>query len=365
MEFQLASNFLAMLTAIFPDWLLYVLSGMALGASADIDNLYKELKDDKVPEMWTRGAAFTNRIMGGADKKQVNTRAYIIPRWTADAGDARAQTFDGDAYANGTNAFTDEMTVSSIGVSVSFSATELMKFAARNTIVAVQDFWAKFTARRIDRFKEHMECWLNAGSNDGIAAILSGVQNTTEYLMDSADDDYGGYLLIPGATYQIIASASFPDTIRATAPHRIIPGGGGLDKRANPAFAQFAQANGSTAAAITGFTAEDRVVFHGMGNAGFASIGHLVSHLATGTVQGVNRTDPENRPTRIDGGANPIDAGLVRRLYADIFKYRGMEATEDLIPYCSQEQIVNWLGFAGGRARTHFFFILLYFQRTH
>lgn len=336
-------------TGWFADWpaLMGVLSALMLGAVTDISNLLRELKDDKVPEMWMRGHTFTNRIMSAAEKKQVNTRAYIIPRWTADAGDARSKTFEGDSYANGTNAFTDEMTVSPVGVSVSFSATEAMRFAARNTIVAVQDFWAKFQARRIDRFKDHMECWWNANSNDGIAAILSGVQNTTEYLMDSADDPYGGYLLIPGATYQIIASASFPDTVRATAPHRVIPGGGGLNKRAVPAYAQFAQSNGSTAAAITGFTAEDRVVFHGLGNAGFASLPHLVSSLATGTVQGVSRTDPENRPTRIDGGGNPVDAGLVRRLYADIFKYRGgMESSDDLIPYCSQEQIVNWLNSA-------------------
>src|SRR3990167_6113418 len=163
-------------------------------ASADIDDLYRELKDDVVPEMWTKGSFLVNRIMGGAENVQVNTRAYIIPRWTSPGGDARAMTFNGDAFANGTNPFTDQMTVSSIGAAVSFSATELMEFATRNNKVAVRNFMARYNAGLIDAFKEHMECWLNANSNDGIMAILSGVQNTTEYLMDSADDPYGGYL---------------------------------------------------------------------------------------------------------------------------------------------------------------------------
>lgn len=314
-------------------------------ASADIDDLYREMKDDVVPEMWTKGSFLVNRVMGGAEKVQTNTRAYIIPRWTAPGGDARAMTFDGDAFARGTNPFTDQMTTSSIGAAVSFSATELMQFASRNNKVSVRNFMARYNAGLIDAFKEHMECWLNANSNDGIMAILSGVQNTTEYLMDSADDLYGGYLLIDGATYQIIASAAFPATIRATGPYRILPSGTGLDKRSIPAFVQFAASNGSTpAVAITGFVAEDRVVAFGFGNAGFASIGHLVSSAATGTVQGVNRTDPRNRPTRVDGSAGPLTAGLVRRLYADILKYKGVaNATDGLLPYCSQEQIVNWL----------------------
>ena len=334
-------NFVFDFVSSFPDWLIWLSLVLPL-ASADIDDLYRELKDETVPEMWTRGHYLCNRIMDGAEKVAVNTRAYIIPRWTSAGGDARARTFDGDAFANGTNPFTDQTTVSSIGVSVSFSATELMQFATRNNKVAVRNFMARYNAGLIDAFKDHMECWLNAQSNDGIAAILSAEAVTT-YTMDSVDDRYGGYLLMDGASYQIIASAAFPATIRATGPYRVLPDGSGLNKRAVPATVQFAASNGSVAAAITGWAAEDRVVFFGFGNAGFNSIGYHVGPI-TGTWQGVSRATPHNRSTRIDGGNNPLTAALVRRLLADISKYKGTaNATSGLIPYCSQEQIVNWL----------------------
>lgn len=344
MHFDFTISFLSAL----PEWAIYLFSALALGVAADIDDLYTEIKDGLLPEMWTRGHNLVNRIMDGADKAQVNTRAYLVPRWTAPGGQARAMTFDGDSYANGYNPFTDALQVSSIGAAVSFSATQLMQFAARNNKVALKPFMARYMAGVMDQFKEHFECWLNANSNDGIAAILSGVQNTTEYLMGSADDSYGGYLLIDGADYQIIASASFPDTVRAGGAYRILPDLTGLNKRASTPFVQFAQAGAATpAAAITGFVAEDRVVFFGFGNAGFNSLPYHVSHLATGTWQNVSRAVASNRGSRIDGSGAALTAAMVRRLFNDISKYKGTaDATQGLIPYCSQEQIVNWLNSA-------------------
>lgn len=315
-------------------------------ALSDVDELQKELKSDTLHEMFTQGDTFTNRILAAAQQVEGNNRAYLIPRWTSMGGDFRGVTFDGDALANGTGPFTDQPSLSAIGFACSFSATQLTMMAARNSKVAVAPFMAKWDAMMMRSVKMQMECMLNAGSNDGILAILSGEAGTV-YTMDSVDDRYGGYLLNDGATYQIIASAAFPATIRANGPYRVLPDGSGLNKRANPATVQFAQANGTVAAAITGWAAEDRVVAFNLANASLASIGHLVSHLTTGTVQGVSRAIPHNRPTRIDGGASPLDAALVRRLYADIFKYSGMEnGSEGLIPYGSQESIVNWLNSA-------------------
>ena len=325
------------------DVLAWLSGPLVIGLSADIDDLYRELKNETFIELWTKGSALVNRIMGGARKVQVNTRAYLIPRWTSFAGDARSQTFDAAAYTNGTNGFTDMPSVSSIGSSVSHSATELMQMASRSDRVATRNYMADFNARCIQAHKEHMECWLNANSNDGIMSILSGVQNTTEYILNSVDDRYRGYLLIDGATYQIIASAAFPGTIRATGPYRVLADGNGTNKRLSPSIVQFGASNaGETAAAITGFVAEDRVVVFGGGNAWYNSIPHLVSSAATGTVQGVSRALPHNRPTRIDGGGAVLDAALFTRLYADIYKYKGaLSAVDGLVPYCSQDQVVN------------------------
>ena len=333
--------------SLIPNWLVALLTVLVPMVAADIDDLFRELKDSVVTETWTRGHNLVNRLMSGAETKQVNTRAYIFTRQNSMGGDARSHTFDAASFAAGTNPFTDQLSLSAIGAAVSYSATSLMQYAAANTKVAVRPFMARYIASMMDGFKEHFECWLNAPSNDGVMAILSGVQNTTEYILNSVDDLSGGYLLLDGSTYQIIAAAAFPATIRATGPYRVLPDGTGLDKRANPAIVQFAQSNGSAAAAIAGFTAEDRVVAFGGGNAWFNSIPYHVSSLATGTWQGANRSAPINRCTRVNGGQSQLTAAMVRRLLAAIAKYKGTAgATDGLIPYCSQDQIVQWLNSA-------------------
>lgn len=310
---------------------------------SDIDEIQKELKDDTFPAMFTQGATFFNRFMSGAESKQTNNRNYLVPNLLSMAGEARATTFDGDSLANGTGPWTGEMSIGMIGATISFDITDLMQIATNSDKKAIRTAMALYDSNMMLAVKRHFERWMNAGSNDGIAAILSAEAGSV-YTLNSNDDLTGGYLLQDGASFQIIASAGFPATIRANSPHRVLPDGSGLNKRANPATVQFAASNGSVAAAIAGWAAEDRVVFFGGANAWFASLPFMVSHLTTGTIQNVSRANPQYRPSRLDGGGNNLSASIVRRLYANLHKYSGSDvSSDDLVPYGSQESIVSWL----------------------
>lgn len=310
-------------------------------ASADVESLYKEIYADTVPKMWTEGHALVNELMQ-AEKLKCNTRAVILNQYMAPGGDFKGMTFDGDSYAKGNNIVSKSPSLSTIGISLAFNGTTLMKWCSNKPKIAVRDFMDDMMAGAVDVMKDWVECLLNAQDNDGVLAILSGVQNTTEYIMNSVDDPFGGYLLIEGGRYEIIASAAFPATTRANGPYRILPDGG-LDKRLDPAIVSFSQNGGTTAAAITGFTAEDRVVARSLADASINPIAYHVNGAASGTWQNRSRTLAANRSARIDGGSGPLTPVLTDALLSDILKYKGSStAISGLQAYTSFEQITNW-----------------------
>lgn len=310
-------------------------------ASADVETLYKEIYSETVPKMWTVGTSLANVLMK-AEKIQGNTRAFVLNQYMAPGGDFKGMTFDGDSYAKGNNIVSKSPSLSTIGISLAFNGTTLMKWCSNKPKIAVQDFMDDMMAGAVDVMKNWVECLLNAQDNDGVMAILSGVQNTTEYIMNSADDPFGGYLLIEGGRYDIIASAAFPATTRVGSPYRILPDGG-LDKRLDPAIVSFSIDGGTTASAITGFVAEDRVVARGLADASINPLAYHINGAASGTWQNRSRTLAANRSSRIDGSSGPLTSPLVDALLSDILKYKGQaSATSGLQAYAPLEQITNW-----------------------